>query len=146
MSNELKSFIEKARRNKSKREKGVVKDVPEYGELTFIRPREEYILNFMSSLGGTTIRSNEDPKIDSSDIDLEDLKPMGKHSSEFLLHCCPFFRSKELLDIYDVGVPEDLALEVLGFSYCIDLAFELLNDFSDGFKKDRDETKNIIKN
>lgn len=120
-------FIAKVREKENNKVKSTEIEIKDIGKVTFIRPSESIILKFNNNLAKCyrgNIHENENIGVENVDIEL-----MSSISSEFVYNSCPFFKEKELREMYKEYEFYDIPLIVFGNDEVIRVAVELNNIF-----------------
>lgn len=115
----LQTFLEKARAKESKKLKSIKLDVKDFGEVEFIRPKEEVLLDYMGVVSS-----------EGEDFKMADIKGTAKTSSEFVYKCCPDLQRKEVREEFEIGEPFDAPLIIFGSLETINIGAELFSAFS----------------
>lgn len=135
----LQEFIDKAKTKEDEKIKVVTLNVNDFGEVEFLRPQKDEIIDYTQTLMDMYVSDNATN--DNMKIDYFELI---KQSSKFVYNCCPLVREKSVRDLYPQNEFEDIPELIFGASEVIRLAGELYNIFS-GAKK-LEERVNDIKN
>ncbi|MGL5229557.1 MAG: hypothetical protein ACRC8F_01915 [Cetobacterium sp.] len=147
----LEDFLNKFAENEEKKVKITHIDVPNYGLIEFVRPREGVILDFLNEISkGVEVTQDKSSSVDENNINQikestkADLKILLEAAQKFVYLCCPMLQAKEVRDKFKSITPYEIPTAVFGYNQTQDLANEL-SDIFDGTatrKKVEEEIKN----
>lgn len=135
----IKEFLEKARENENKKLKFVELEVENFGEITFTRPKQSDILEYLSNV---TKASDYNEETDA--VRNVDMQKMNTAASKLVYSSCSLFQSKEIRDEYKELSPFDIPSHLFGYGETMRLAGEIVDAF-DG-KKVKEKVEADIKN
>jgi hypothetical protein len=128
-------FVAKATAKKNN--KKLVTDIyvdDEFGKVTFSRPSNNDILQYINNVSKSLIFDKE------GNMTGQDTVLMFEASRELVYATCPYLQNKELHQALDIVDPFDVVAEVFGVQNTIDLATRVKDTF------DGDYIKDVVKN
>jgi len=131
----LETFLQKARAKEAKKVKVTKIDVEDFGEVEFVRPKDEVILDYMEI--ATEI-------LDGDEVAIKNIKNVVKESSKFIYLCCPEFQKKEVREEFGEEDPFQGPAKLFGLTEVVSLGAELFSIF-DGIDT-KEELEEDIKN
>ena len=134
----LEDFLNKFAENEEKKVKITHIDVPNYGLIEFVRPREGVILDFLNEISrGVEVTQDKSSSVDENNIKQvkestkADLKILLEAAQKFVYLCCPMLQAKEVRDKFKSITPYEIPTAVFGYNQTQYLANEL-SDIFDG--------------
>lgn len=149
----LEEIIEKLTEKEEKKIKVTQVEVPEFGLIEFIRPKDDKILEYITEITkGVTFEDDDnvedttenENKINDKKLKNIDLKQTLEASSKFVYQCCPLLQKKEIRDMYKGAIPYEIPGQIFGMNTTIELASKLIDIFEG--KKATAETLETVKN
>lgn len=126
-------FLEKCRNYEKNKKKIIKKNIENFGEIIFQKPKADDIIEFMDI---AEMSDNIDVKI------------FAKVASKFIYKCCADLRAKEVRESEEFKKldPNEIALELFGVTNTIELASDLFTEFDGTQEKEKvaDKVKNSL--
>ena len=138
---EFQAFIEKAMKRKEELNKPFEIDVKTYGKMTFNRPTNNQLIEYMDKVGQATKTAGEG---EEREVVGQDFRLMVESAKELVYVCCPDLQSKELQEKMGIQDPMETPLEVFGINETLQVAIEISNR-ADGAKI-QEEMDSTVKN
>lgn len=131
----LNDFIKKAVDKQSN--KKMEADIPilDYGEITFKRPTNDQMLEYMN-ISMNAVKMDKDRNVISTDY-----ASLNEAAKQFIYFTCPFLQNQELQDSLGVKDPFDTPVEAFGIENIAGIATQIQNEFRDK-KRVKEEIKN----
>lgn len=131
----LEDFIKKG----LERSEGIKKEaninIEGYGFITFIRPIEDNILEFLDAQANA-IKMNKDEEIIGTNYKL-----LTNAAREFIYFSCPFLQNPDLHKAWGIKDPLDAPAKAFGIENLSGIAKQIKDEFGDG-KKTKEDLKN----
>lgn len=131
----LAEFINQGIEKESKVKKEVDLPIEGCGIVTFVKPTQDRLLEFLNSQANS-VRMNKNEEIIGTNLIY-----LTEASKEFIYFCCPFLQNPELQKAWDIVDPLDTPVKAFGIENLIGIANQIKDAFGD-----EKETKNKIKN
>ena len=131
----LEDFIKKG----LERSEGIKKEadinIEGYGLITFIRPTEDNMLEFLDAQANA-LKMNKDEEIIGTNYKL-----LTNAAREFIYFSCPFLQNPELHRAWGIKDPLDAPAKAFGIENLSSIAKQIKDTFGDG-KKTKEDLKN----
>lgn len=131
----LAEFINQGIEKESKTKKEVDLPIEGCGIVTFIKPTQDRLLEFMNAQANAVRMNKEEEIIGTNLIHLTEA------SKEFIYFCCPYLQNPELQKAWDIVDPLDTPVKAFGIENLIAIASQVKEAFGD-----EKVTKQKIKN
>lgn len=140
----LQEFINKSKEKENKKIKEVTLKVQDFGEVLFTRPSNDELMEYTQAMMEMyTEKAQNVSEIKESDFQVDYIK-LVRQSSKLLYNSCPYFRAKEVRDLYPDKEFEEIPEIIFGSQEVIRIAGKLHNIFQ-GYEK-LEKTVDDIKN
>ncbi|WP_017211846.1 hypothetical protein [Clostridium beijerinckii] len=131
----LEDFIKKGLEKSEGIRKEADIEIEGYGSITFVRPTEDNILEYLDAQANA-IKMNKNEEIIGTDYKL-----LANASKEFIYFSCPFLQNPELHKAWGIKDPLDAPVKAFGVENLAGIAKKIKEAFGDG-KKTKEKLKN----
>ncbi|NOW07858.1 hypothetical protein [Clostridium beijerinckii] len=131
----LEEFINQGLERESRKKKEMDIPIDGFGLITFIKPSEDNLLEFLNAQANA-IKMNKEEEIIGTN-----LRSITEAAKEFIYFSCPFLQNTELHKAWGIQDPFDAAVKAFGVENLPNIANQIKDTFGDGKK-----TKKKIKN
>lgn len=121
----LAEFINQGIERESKTKKEVDLEIEGCGIITFVRPTQDRLLEFMNSQANS-VRMNKDEEIIGTNLIY-----LTEASKEFVYFSCPFLQDADLQKAWGIVDPLDTPVKAFGIENLIAIASQVKEAFGD---------------